>query len=88
MNAVESKRGRTALHYATVKGHRETILALVRAGSDTSIKDAKGKTPVELAARHGLEGLLDISKLPTGILFLIIREEGEMRRDDERERGR
>jgi len=65
VNAVENKRGRTALHYATVKGHRETILALVRAGGDTTLKDMKGKTPVELAARHGLEGLLDVSKLPT-----------------------
>lgn len=67
VNAVESKRGRTALHYATVKGHRETILALVRAGSDVGMKDSKGKTPYELAARHacGLEALLDKDKLPT-----------------------
>lgn len=65
VNAVESKRGRTALHYATVKGHRDTILALVRAGADINLKDSKGKSPVELAARHGLESLLDISKLPT-----------------------
>ncbi len=70
LNTTESKRGRTALHYAAVRGHKESILALVRAGCDINVKDMKGKTPVDLAKRHGLESLmLDILTLPFLLSF-------------------
>ncbi len=32
----------TALHYASLKGHTETAIALVKAGADVHCKDNKG----------------------------------------------
>lgn len=37
--------GRTALHYACIKGYDDIIELLIDSGADTTIKDAFGKTP-------------------------------------------
>ena len=43
--------GRTALHYAALKGFAGAVRHLVRAGSDWRIKDIKGDTPLILALK-------------------------------------
>lgn len=48
INFVES-RGRTALHWAVVSGHDNTVDALIKNGAAINIKDNDGKTPLDLA---------------------------------------
>ena len=46
------KYGRTALHYAAVRGFAGAVRHLVRQGSDWKIKDQNGDTPLELALKE------------------------------------
>jgi hypothetical protein len=43
--------GKTALHHAAENRHLDIVKMLVRAGSDTSILDNQGNTPIEVAKR-------------------------------------
>ena len=45
--------GNTALHYAARFGLAKVIDALVRAGADQTLKNARGETPCECAAAGG-----------------------------------
>ena len=46
--------GRTALHWAVINGTRETIVTLVEAGSDISLRDLQNESSLDLAERRAL----------------------------------
>ena len=50
---VVNREGRTALHYAAEKGHKELCEALLKHGADPACKDKMGKTPDQLAYTEG-----------------------------------
>ena len=43
----------TALHCASLYGHSDVVLALLKAGADKNAPAAGGKTPLHLAAEAG-----------------------------------
>lgn len=45
---AQNTRGRTALHEAAARGHREIMGLLVDAGADVAIRDREGKTAADL----------------------------------------
>lgn len=47
------KRGRQPLHLAAAYGHLTTIKLLLKEGSDLTVKDSEGRTPVDLAKKNG-----------------------------------
>jgi ankyrin repeat protein len=47
--------GATALHHAAIHGHAETVLALLAAGADTTIRDAQHDSDTLGWARYGLQ---------------------------------
>ena len=55
--------GMTALHTAAISGHVHVARALVDAGASLNARDAKGRTPAQLAARRGH---LELSQLLGG----------------------
>ncbi|KAJ2853799.1 hypothetical protein GGI22_004725, partial [Coemansia erecta] len=50
--------GQTALHWACVRGNLDAIELLVRAGADTTIKNNKGQTPLEVCKQDSTRALL------------------------------
>ena len=48
MNA-KNNRGRTPLHRAANKGHKETVELLIAAGANVNAKDADGVPPLDWA---------------------------------------
>jgi len=46
------KWGRTPLHWATVNGHRDAIVALMQAGSDVWLKDYQRESAMDIAERR------------------------------------
>ena len=44
------EKGRTALHFASAKGHLRMVEALVKAGADVNKLDHIGNTPLHLAS--------------------------------------
>jgi len=53
VNAVDPKTGDTPLHYAATWGKVEAARALVELGADVTVKNARGKTPLEEAEGNG-----------------------------------
>jgi cytohesin len=47
------KNGGTPLHYAALRGHKETVELLIAEGADVSAKTDDGFTSLHVAARHG-----------------------------------
>ncbi|KAJ1801231.1 hypothetical protein LPJ59_000445, partial [Coemansia sp. RSA 2399] len=50
--------GQTALHWACVRGNSDAVELLVRAGADTTIKNNKGQTPLEVCKEDSTRALL------------------------------
>jgi ankyrin repeat protein len=55
---LADNRGRTALMIAAERGHRAIVEALLKAGSDPSLKDRDGKMALALAASDEIKALL------------------------------
>ena len=55
---LADNRGRTALMIAAERGHGDIVEALLKAGSDPSLKDRDGKIAHELAASDEIRTLL------------------------------
>ena len=53
VDAGKSHRNGTALHYAVRHGHQACIVQLVDAGADIAATEAKGMTPLHIAAETG-----------------------------------
>lgn len=45
--------GRTALHYAVLMGYSEIVLALVKAGASTNLKDQTNQSALQMAEKSG-----------------------------------
>jgi ankyrin repeat protein len=50
----------TALHYAAAFNRRETVVALLKAGADKTLKNCKGQTPAEVARSSYHNDLADL----------------------------
>lgn len=55
VNARRASGGETALHIATEKGHTQTVLALLDAGADPTVKDSRGRTAYDIVQRLGFQ---------------------------------
>lgn len=51
--------GTTPLHGAAEQGYLNVVQTLVESGADTMVKDAEGKTPLDLAADSGKQKIVD-----------------------------
>ena len=54
VNARTRDEGQTPLHTAAVMGKMKAVETLVALGADLTIKDSRGRTPLEAAERAGL----------------------------------
>lgn len=50
----------TPLHCAALNGCAETVQALLAGGANADARDAAGRRPIDLAARHGHGGLVEL----------------------------
>jgi len=57
VNLVDD-RGRTALMIAAERGHAEVVAALLAAGADATVRDAEGKTALDLASDDTISRML------------------------------
>ncbi|KAJ2772545.1 hypothetical protein IWQ56_001332 [Coemansia nantahalensis] len=48
VNSQNKMNGRSALHWACVRGNQAVAELLIRAGADTSVADNKGQTPLDV----------------------------------------
>ncbi len=52
---TQNKNGRTALHWATVNGHKDIVELLINEGADVNLKDLAGETPLDWIGALSLE---------------------------------
>ncbi|CAO3697353.1 unnamed protein product [Rhizopus stolonifer] len=52
---VQNEQGNTALHWAALNGHYEVVEALVKAGSDCTIKNVMNHSPIYEAQQRNHE---------------------------------
>lgn len=57
---LADKDGMTALHYAAQNGFNNEVVALVQKGADVSAKNAKGKTPADIADNDLMKAYLQM----------------------------
>ena len=62
MNARTRDDGQTPLHIAAGMGRMKALEALIALGADLTIKDFKGRTPVDAAERAGLTDVVTFLK--------------------------
>jgi ankyrin repeat protein len=67
LDVVTARKQWTALMYAADGGHEAVVARLIEAGARLDLRDAKGKTALELAEE---EGHADVAR--------VIREAGEL----------
>ncbi|XP_064634239.1 ankyrin-3-like [Lineus longissimus] len=53
-----TKHGMTALHFASIQGHREIAAILLRSKANPNLQNQNGQTPLELAAVKGHDGVV------------------------------
>ena len=53
-------RGRTALHWAAVRGREDLVNTLLEAGANTDLRDDTGATPAHLAVQSASPGTVEI----------------------------
>ncbi|KAJ2713196.1 hypothetical protein H4R19_002376 [Coemansia spiralis] len=58
VNSQNKMNGWTALHWACIRGNRDVVEFLVRAGADAGIADSKGKTPLDVCKSVAIRALL------------------------------
>ena len=55
-----SKRGFTALHYATARGNTEIVERLLECGADINARDNRGRTPLDYATDDGFAPVVEL----------------------------
>ena len=71
LDEIDDDGDRTALHWAAARGHVRVAQLLIKAGADLHVRDAAGRTPVELA--------LTLRQADTYHLLLGVEEESRLR---------
>ena len=66
---TQNKNGRTALHWATVNGHKDIVELLINEGADVNLKDLAGETPLDW---------IGASSLLSEEAYLPLLDEGEV----------
>jgi Ankyrin repeats (3 copies) len=54
----------TPLHEAAKAGHVDAVKLLLSRGANQMLKDSKGRTPIELAEKHGQTDVVELLSLP------------------------
>ncbi|KAI3793243.1 hypothetical protein L1987_35859 [Smallanthus sonchifolius] len=52
--------GLTAIHIASIKGHKDVVMVLVEFGSDLECTDAEGRTPLHMAVVGGSKDTVEV----------------------------
>ncbi len=67
--------GRTALHWAVIKGSVDCVNILIKRGADVSKQDASGKTPLYYAAQSGNQELIKLleARNATDVKLLVLK---------------
>ena len=56
----KDQNGKTPLHYAACKGHKEIAELLIANGADVNAKDDKGRTPLDRAIKYQRTETVDL----------------------------
>lgn len=71
--AARAKEGLTPLHVAAAGGYGDAVRMLMEQGAAADVRDDNGRTPLELAAHLGHEGVVAVLSLAQGSARLINR---------------
>lgn len=71
----QNQFGRTALHKAVARGHREAITALIRLGALLDVRDIEGNTPLNVAMSFDQEHNIDLHS-EDSLTSLVLHEYG------------
>jgi hypothetical protein len=66
LNARDAGSGATPLHWAAWSGHAAIVSLLISSGADTSAKNRKGETPLNVAERAGRAEVIRLLRQPGG----------------------
>ena len=59
VNIQRSFDGNTAMHFAAIKQHPEMVVKLLAAGADSTLKNAEGQTPLDIARANNATEIID-----------------------------
>jgi ankyrin repeat protein len=74
---AKSNTGRTPLHWAAARGHKEVAELLIVKGSDVNAKDDDGKTPVDWAILNDHPETIDLLRKHGGKMSHELKAEGK-----------
>lgn len=77
VNCVDTY-GNSALHWASTRGRKEVVVLLLQNGVDTSIRNSKGQTALDLATDPRMRLLLDVKSISHVKKNNIHRHEGTL----------
>jgi len=60
VDSKDDKYGVTPLHYAALRGQKETAKLLISSGADVNAKNEEGGTPFHLAAEEGHQQIVEL----------------------------
>ncbi len=60
LGVVDSRTGKTMLHFAAARGTSAVVETLLKQGIDKNAKDKNGRTALSYAIRHGNKGAADV----------------------------
>lgn len=60
LNAITRPDGNTALHYCVIYNRPECMKLLLRSGADYTLKNATGKTPLDLTREEQNAALVEL----------------------------